>query len=131
MIKRLILPARYLTLSLAMLLAGVWLGKQSDEQPTFMSVASDAVGPSENVRQIPTPSENVGLVVRNIPTLNESYAINRGFYTTEDISQFITEHLEIQKLVQSGNLNELHKKAREYLVEKNVNKAWKVLLAKL
>ena len=89
MIKRLILPARYLTLSLAMLLAGIWLGKQSDEQPTFMSVASDAVGPSENVRQIPTPSENVGLVVRNIPTLNESYAINRGFYTTEDISQML------------------------------------------
>lgn len=50
--------------------------------------------------------------------------------TALEIGAFIENNPEIQAIVQRGETSALHKKAQEYLLNQNVNNAWKVLLAK-
>ncbi len=97
---------------------------------------------NQGLFEVPKPIVQLGIGIDQIPESIRLSTVLTGndlgmlgnvehLPTAEEISKFVSEHLEIQKLVQSGNQNEVHKKAHEYLVEKNVNKAWKVLLAKL
>ncbi|MFT5891640.1 MAG: hypothetical protein ACI9Y7_001747, partial [Dokdonia sp.] len=97
---------------------------------------------NQGLFEVPKPIVQLGIGIDQIPESIRLSTVLTGndlgmlgnveqLPTAEEISQFVSEHLEIQKLVQSGNQNEAHKKAQEYLVEKNVNNAWKVLLAKL
>ncbi len=97
---------------------------------------------NQGLFEVPKPIVQLGIGIDQIPESIRLSTVLTGndlgmlgnveqLPTAEEISKFVSEHLEIQKLVHSGNQKEVHKKAHEYLVEKNVNKAWKVLLAKL
>ena len=48
----------------------------------------------------------------------------------EDVETFVSSSDEYKDLITSGNIWEIHKKAQEFLQNKNVMKAWKLLLAK-
>ncbi len=48
----------------------------------------------------------------------------------EDVETFVSSSGEYKDLITSGNIWEIHKKAQEFLQNKNVMKAWKLLLAK-
>lgn len=92
--------------------------------------------------EVPKPIAQLGIGIDQIPESIRLSTVLTGndlgmlgnveqLPTPEEISYFVNETPEIQKLVQSGDLKKLHIKAKEYLVEQNVNNAWKVLLAKL
>lgn len=92
--------------------------------------------------EVPKPIAQLGIGIDQIPESIRLSTILTGndlgmlgnveqLPTAKEISDFVTETPEISKLVQIGDQNMLHTKAKEYLIEQNVNKAWKVLLAKL
>lgn len=92
--------------------------------------------------EVPKPITQLGIGIDQIPEVIQLSTVLTGndlgmlgnveqLPTTEAIVEFVAKHPKIQKLVLSGDQNELHKIAQEYLVEQNVNNAWKVLLAKL
>ncbi|WP_299214572.1 flavin reductase family protein [uncultured Dokdonia sp.] len=96
---------------------------------------------NQGLFEVPKPIVQLGIGVDQVPEAIRLSTILTGndlgmlgnieeLPTAKEISKFIAEHPEIQKIIQTGNQNKLHKKAQEYLVEKNVNNAWKVLLAK-
>ncbi|WP_299764330.1 flavin reductase family protein [uncultured Dokdonia sp.] len=92
--------------------------------------------------EVPKPIAKLGIGIDQIPESIRLSTVLTGndlgmlgnveqLPTPEEISDFVDETPEILKLVQMGDLKKLHIKAKEYLVEQNVNNAWKVLLAKL
>jgi len=97
---------------------------------------------NQGLFEVPKPIAQLGIGIDQIPEAIRLSTVLTGndlgmlgnveqLPTPEAIVQFVAKHPEIQKLVLSGNQNKLHKIAKEYLVEQNVNNAWKVLLAKL
>jgi len=92
--------------------------------------------------EVPKPSTQLGIGIDQIPESIKSSTILTGndlgmlgnveqLPTTKEVYDFVTKNPEIHKLIQTGDQNKLHVKAKEYLFKKNVNNAWKVLLAKL
>lgn len=96
---------------------------------------------NQGLFEVPKPIAQLGIGIDQIPETIRLSTVLTGndlgmlgnveqLPTTEAIVAFVAEHPEIQKLVLSSNQNELHKVAQKYLVEENVNNAWKILLAK-
>lgn len=92
--------------------------------------------------EVPKPIAQLGIGIDQIPESIRLSTVLTGndlgmlgnveqLPTPEEISNFVNETPEILKLVQTGDLKKRHIKAKDYLVEQNVNNAWKVLLAKL
>lgn len=91
--------------------------------------------------EVPKPIAQTGIGVDSIPedirlsnvlTGNDLGMLGNieQLPTDLEIGAFIENNPEIQAIVQRGETSALHKKAQEYLLDQNVNNAWKVLLAK-
>ncbi|WP_299683240.1 flavin reductase family protein [uncultured Dokdonia sp.] len=97
---------------------------------------------NQGLFEVPKPIAQLGIGIDQIPESIRLSTILTGndlgmlgnveeLPTAKEISDFVAETPEIHQLVQTGDQNKIHKRAKEYLVEQNVNNAWKVLLAKL
>ncbi|MFC4635278.1 flavin reductase family protein [Dokdonia ponticola] len=97
---------------------------------------------NQGLFEVPKPITQLGIGIDQIPEAIRLSTVLTGndlgmlgnveqLPTSEAIVEFVSKHPEIQKLMLSGDQNKLHKIAQKYLVEQNVNNAWKVLLAKL
>ncbi|MEP0263020.1 flavin reductase family protein [Dokdonia sp.] len=97
---------------------------------------------NQGLFEVPKPVARLGIGVDQIPESIRLSTILTGndlgmlgnveqLPTTEEVQEFVANHIEIKEAIQSGDLKSLHKRAQEYLVKQNVNNAWKVLLAKL
>ena len=92
--------------------------------------------------EIPKPLRTLGIGVDAMPEFVRDSMILTGndlgmlgnveqLPSTEEVQKFIETHTDVHKIIQSGDQENIHKKAQEYLVKQNVNNAWKVLLATL
>ena len=52
------------------------------------------------------------------------------FPNPEEINTFIKSSTELQSLVEQEDTDKVHQKAKEFIEEKKVTEAWKILLAK-
>ena len=52
------------------------------------------------------------------------------FPNPEEINTFIKSSTELQSLVEQEDTDKIHQKAKEFIEEKKVTEAWKILLAK-
>lgn len=95
----------------------------------------------EGLFEVPKPIAKTGIGVDQIPESIRLSDILTGndlgmlgnveqLPTQAQIDTFIASDVHIKKLVKTGNDLVIHKKAQELLAQKNVNNAWKILLAK-
>lgn len=91
--------------------------------------------------EVPKPIAQTGIGVDSIPEDIRLSTILTGndlgmlgnveqLPTDLEVGAFIENNAEIKAILQRGETSALHKKAQEYLLNQNVNNAWKVLLAK-
>lgn len=92
--------------------------------------------------EVPKPVAQLGIGVDQIPESIRLSTVLTGndlgmlgnveqLPSTEEVQKFLETNTDVHKIIQSGDQENIHKKAQEYLVKQNVNNAWKVLLAKL
>lgn len=97
---------------------------------------------NQGLFEVPKPVAQLGIGVDQIPESIRLSTVLTGndlgmlgnveqLPSTEEVQKFLEIHPDLQKIIQSGDQENIHKKAQEYLVKQNVNNAWKVLLAKL
>lgn len=97
---------------------------------------------NQGLFEVPKPVAQLGIGVDQIPESIRLSTVLTGndlgmlgnveqLPSTEEVQKFLETHSDLQKIIQSGGQENIHKKAQEYLVKQNVNNAWKVLLAKL
>lgn len=90
--------------------------------------------------EVPKPLSSLGIGVDEIPERIRLSSVLTGndlgmlgnveqIPSKEEVADYLTSHIEIQTIVSSGKRQELELKAQEYLNNKNVLAAWKVLLA--
>ena len=95
----------------------------------------------EGLFEVPKPIAKTGIGVDQIPENIRLSDILTGndlgmlgnveqLPTQAQIDTFIASDAHIKELVKTGNDLVIHKKAQELLAQKNVNNAWKILLAK-
>jgi len=95
----------------------------------------------EGLFEVPKPIAKTGIGVDQIPENIRLSDILTGndlgmlgnveqLPTQAQIDTFIASDIHIKELVKTGNDLVIHKKAQELLAQKNVNNAWKILLAK-
>lgn len=95
----------------------------------------------EGLFEVPKPIAKTGIGVDQIPESIRLSDILTGndlgmlgnveqLPTQAQIDTFIASDVHIKELVKTGNDLVIHKKAQELLAQKNVNNAWKILLAK-
>ena len=91
--------------------------------------------------QVPKPIAQTGIGVDQIPeTIRNSHILTgndmgmlgnvESLPTDLEVGALIEEHPDILAIIDRGEPSAQHKKAQEFLEQKNVNNAWKVLLAK-
>jgi flavin reductase (DIM6/NTAB) family NADH-FMN oxidoreductase RutF len=91
--------------------------------------------------EVPKPLSTLGIGVDQIPEEIRFSKILTGndlgmlgnvetLPSEDEIKNFIDSQIEIRTLISSGDLDEIHKKAQNYLGQNQVASAWKVLLAK-
>lgn len=92
--------------------------------------------------EVPKPLSSLGIGVDQIPeNIRKSSVLtgnNLGMLANiekipskEDVIQFLNDHIEIRAIVSADDQEMLHKRAQEFLEEKKVLEAWKVLLAEI
>lgn len=92
--------------------------------------------------EVPKPLSSLGIGVDQIPeNIRKSGVLtgnNLGMLANiekipskEDVIQFLNDHIEIRAIVSADDQEMLHKRAQEFLEEKKVLEAWKVLLAEI
>ena len=97
---------------------------------------------NQGLFEVPKPVAQLGVGVDQIPESIRLSTVLTGndlgmlgnveqLPSTEEVQKFLETHTDVHKIIQSGDQENIHKKAQEYLVKQNVNNAWKVLLAKL
>ncbi len=90
--------------------------------------------------EVPKPIMQKGIGVDQIPEHIRQSTILTGndlgmlgnierLPTEDEINSFIEKNPDIQLLLSTQNPDKLHQKAQEYLIQKNVDNAWKILLA--
>lgn len=95
----------------------------------------------EGLFEVPKPIAKTGIGVDQIPENIRLSDILTGndlgmlgnveqLPTQAQIDTFIASDVHIKELVKTGDDLVIHKKAQELLAQKNVNNAWKILLAK-
>jgi len=96
---------------------------------------------NQGLFEVPKPLSTLGIGVDVIPEGIRNSTILTGndlgllgnvekLPFEEEINDFISSDNELKEIVASGNLDELHIRAKDYLRRKNVLSAWKILLAK-
>lgn len=91
--------------------------------------------------EVPKPLSTLGIGVDHIPQEIRNSKVLTGndlgrlgnvevLPSKEEIDQFIKEDITASKLVNSGNQEEIHLQAHNYLENGDPAKAWKILLAK-
>ncbi len=90
--------------------------------------------------QVPKPISTLGIGVDQIPEPIRTSQVLTGndlgmlgniekLPSKEEVDTYIKENLVLQKLLAKGDKKAVHKKAQELLKDKDVQSAWKVLLA--
>ena len=96
---------------------------------------------NQGLFEVPKPLSNLGIGVDNIPQEIRSSVILTGndlgllanieeLPGQADIAEFLDCNHEVSALIRSNDRKEVHRKAQEYLNNKEVLSAWKILLAK-
>lgn len=91
--------------------------------------------------EVPKPVTRMGIGVDNIPQEIRSSNILTGndlgmlgnteaLPTDEEVISFVKTNTKLSDIINQNDLASKHQMAKAYLSEKNVNNAWKVLLAK-
>ncbi|RZJ35754.1 MAG: flavin reductase family protein [Flavobacterium sp.] len=91
--------------------------------------------------EVPKPLATMGIGVDNIPEFVRKSSIFNGndlgilgnvesLPTREEIGTFVTQNFAVKAVISSDDDAKLHRKAKEYLENNDVESAWKVLLAK-
>lgn len=94
----------------------------------------------EGLFEVPKPVTQTGIGYDQIPLDIRQSTILTGndlgmlgnvesLPTIEEIEAFVNSDIEIRSLLNTKDPEQIHKKAQTYLAEKNVNNAWKLLLA--
>lgn len=92
--------------------------------------------------QVPKPISTLGVGVDQIPEPIRSSQVLTGndlgmlgniekVPSKEEVDTYIKENLVLQELLAKGDRTAIHKKAQEILKDKDVQSAWKVLLAEV
>jgi flavin reductase (DIM6/NTAB) family NADH-FMN oxidoreductase RutF len=90
--------------------------------------------------EVPKPLSSIGIGVDAIPKEIRLSRILTGndlgilgnvakLPTSTEIEEFITSHKELRTLVESNDIEKVHRRAQEYINRKEVDLAWKLLLA--
>lgn len=90
--------------------------------------------------EVPKPLSSLGIGVDEIPERIRLSSVLTGndlgmlgnvqqIPSKEEVADYIASHIDIQSIISSGKRQELELKAQEYLNNKDVLSAWKVLLA--
>lgn len=90
--------------------------------------------------EVPKPLSSLGIGVDKIPERIRLSSVLTGndlgmlgnveqIPSKEEVADYVESHTEIQTIISGGKRQELELKAQEYLNNKNVLAAWKVLLA--
>ena len=90
--------------------------------------------------EVPKPLSSLGIGVDKIPDSIRFSKILTGndlgmlgniesIPDTEEIEAFLVNNIEVRSVLSSDDTELIHKKAQQYLVEKDIASAWKVLLA--
>jgi len=96
---------------------------------------------NQGLFEVPKPLSTLGIGVDAIPEKIRNSKILTGndlgllgnieeLPTEKEIKDFVSSEPELEKIITSGDLNELHLRAKECLRKKKVLAAWKILLAK-
>lgn len=95
---------------------------------------------NQGLFEVPKPVAQTGIGVDNIPDTIRLSSVLTGndlgmlgnveqLPSLEEVKEFVNENIEIRSLLSTGDTLQIHKKAQEFLGVKNVDNAWKVLLA--
>lgn len=95
---------------------------------------------NQGLFEVPKPVAQTGIGVDQIPATIRLSSVLTGndlgmlgnveqLPSLNDVQDFVNENIEIRSLLSTGDALLIHKKAQEFLSTKNVNNAWKVLLA--
>lgn len=90
--------------------------------------------------EVPKPISSLGVGVDQIPDSIRFSKILTGndlgmlgnienIPSDEAVRTFLNENMQVRSVLSSNDLDQIHKKAQEYLAEKDIESAWKVLLA--
>lgn len=90
--------------------------------------------------EVPKPISALGVGVDQIPDSIRFSKILTGndlgmlgnienIPSDEAVRTFLNENMQVRSVLSSNDLDQIHKKAQEYLAEKDIESAWKVLLA--
>ncbi len=96
---------------------------------------------NQGLFEVPKPLVTLGVGVDAIPNFVKESAVFDGndlgmlgnietLPTTEEVSIFVTENFAVKAVLSSDDQEKVHLEAKRYLLENDVNSAWKVLLAK-
>ncbi len=95
----------------------------------------------EGLFEVPKPVAKMGIGVDAIPEEIRLSSILTGndlgilgnveqIPNDEEVALFASQQLDLRSYLDNSNTEMIHKMAQKYLADKNVNNAWKVLLAK-
>lgn len=95
---------------------------------------------NQGLFEIPKPLATLGIGVDEIPIFVKESPVFDGndlgmlgnvesLPTTEEINIFVKENIQVKGILSSADEMKVHHKAKEYLMLKDANSAWKVLLA--
>ncbi len=90
--------------------------------------------------EVPKPLSSLGIGVDRIPdTIRFSKVLTgndlgmlgniEAIPDSDSVEAFLKENIEIRAIISSDDIDRIHQKAREYLASKDIDSAWKVLLA--
>lgn len=91
--------------------------------------------------EVPKPLTTLGIGIDRLPENIRKSKVLTGndlgilgniedFPNPEEINTFIKSSTELQSLVEQEDTDKIHQKAKEFIEEKKVTEAWKILLAK-
>lgn len=91
--------------------------------------------------EVPKPLSTLGIGVDRIPTDIRLSKVLTGndlgmlgnvqeIPSQDEVNRFMASEIQARSVVSSGDENEIHRKAQEYLQQNEVLSAWKILLAK-
>ncbi len=90
--------------------------------------------------EVPKPLSTLGIGVDQIPDSIRFSKILTGndlgmlgniekIPTADEVEAFLTDNIEVRSVLSSDDVENIHRKAQEYLLKKDVLSAWKLLLA--
>ena len=95
---------------------------------------------SEGLFEVPKPLSTLGIGVDQIPESIGTSEVLTGndlgmlgniekIPSAEEVTEFLESNIKVRSIISADDRVKVHKRAQEYLREKNVLAAWKILLA--